>query len=100
MWALKDNVFSFLLSQLGCPVGWKAFTHSGFPYTLKFGAPLRIDWLRWSGWPADWMIVWLVGYLAGWLAARLVGWKAFHPVGSPHSLNFWPPVARRLVALD
>ena len=45
------------------------------------------------------MVAWQVGYLAGWLA-RLVGWKAFHPVGVPHSLIFWPPVARRLIALD
>ena len=63
--------------QLGCLVGWKAFTFGGFP--LNFGTPfahrlVALDWL--AGGLVDclagWLLVWLTGWLLGLLAGKLL----------------------------
>ena len=70
-------------------VRWKAFALTGFPISLNFGPPVahRLVALVWL---VGWLVAWQVGYLAGWLA-RLVGWKAFHPVGVPPFSNLLDP---------
>ena len=93
-WPINDNVFSLLLSQLGCLVGWKAFTFGGFPYSLNFGTPfahrlVALDWL--AGGLVDRLAGWLLGWLACWLLGLLAG-KLLTPVVPPILSTFGPPL--------
>ena len=81
----STTTFSLLLSQLGCLVGWKAFTFGGFPYFLDFGTPfahrlVALDSL--AGGLVDCLAGWLLVWLTGWLLGLLAG-KLLTPVVAP-----------------